>query len=142
MPTAAWFSMLALPYVLAMAGYHGFFLLTRYVLPEPARRAACGWKSVLIELFLTVVVLAPVLRRILPVLTGERGPSAALAASFYVAMFGWLPLMKAAALLALPLGRRKDDLLRVLYSVPMSVLYLTGVGYSLFVTTSMMMVLR
>lgn len=138
MPTAVWFSMLALLYVIAMAGYHGFFLVTRFVLPEPGQRAARGWKSVLIELFLTLLVLAPVLRRVVPVLTWVRGPSTASAVAFYVAVFAWLPLLKGAALVALLPGTRKNSVLTVLYSVPMSVLYLMGVGYLLCVTASMM----
>ena len=138
MPTTVWFSFLALLYVVSMAGYHGFFLITRFVLPEPPQRAARGWKSVSCELFLTLVVLAPLLRRIVPVMTWVRGPSAASAVAFYVACFAWLPCLKGLALVALRPGARKDSALGVLYSVPMTVLYLMGVGYLLCVTVSMM----
>jgi hypothetical protein len=138
MPTTVWFSFLALVYVLSMAGYHGFFLITRFVRPAPPERAARGWKSVSCELFLTLLVLAPLLRRIVPVLTGVRGPSAASAAAFYVASFAWLPVMKGLVLIALPRGARKDAALDILYSVPMTVLYLMGIGYLLCVTVSMM----
>jgi hypothetical protein len=141
MPATVLFSVLALLYVVAMATYHGFFLVTRFVLPEPAERAARGWSSVLTELFLTLAVLAPVLRRIVPVLTWVRGPSAVSAALFYVAAFAWLPALKGAAMIGLPHGPRKDHAMRVLYSVPLSVVYVMGIGYLLFVTVSMMVTL-
>ncbi|MDR3638083.1 MAG: hypothetical protein P4L84_30035 [Isosphaeraceae bacterium] len=138
MPTTVWFSLLALVYVLSMASYHGFFLVTRFVLPEPRERAMRDWKSVLSELFLTLAILAPLLRRIVPVLTWVRGPSTTSAVAIYVATFAWLPFMKAFALLGSPAGSRHDAALRVLYSVPMTVLYLMGIGYVLCVTVSMM----
>lgn len=138
MPTAVWFSLLALLYVIGMAGYHGRFLVTRFVLPEPRSRARRDWKSVLSELFLTAVVVAPLLRRVLPTLAWVRGPSTAAAAVFYVATFAWLPLLKAVALCAIWAAPRREAALAGLYSVPVTLLYLAGVGYLLCVTLTML----
>ncbi len=138
MPTTVLFSFLALGYVVSMAAYHGFFLVTRFVIPQQQERGTRGWSNVGVELFLTLVVLAPLLRRIVPVMTCVHGPSAASAVLFYVATFAWLPAIKGLTLLFIRSGPRKDCTMRVLYSVPFSVLYLMGIGYLLCVTVSMM----
>lgn len=140
MPAALWFSLLALVYVVGMATYHGFFLVNQYVLPEPEERESPDWRSVRIELMLTVMILAPLLRHVLPTLTWVKGSRSAVAAVFYVLAFAWLPLLKGVTFVFFRPGERNARFPRLLYSAPLSVLYVLGIAYLLFVTITMMIV--
>lgn len=138
MPTVFWFSILALAYVVAMATYHGVFLARRFILPPPNARARRDATTVLSELLLAMLILAPLLRRVVPFLTWAHEPSAVPAMAFYLATFAWLPVLKGAAVCVVPAGARQDATLGFLYSVPMSALYLVGMAYVLCVTIAMM----
>lgn len=142
MPTTLWFSLLALLCATTMAGYHGFYLVSRFVIPEPRERRAYDARSVGFELLLTAAVLGPLLRRVLPENTWVGSASAAPAAAFYILIFGWLPFAKALALLVLPRGPRRDRAMATLYSVPLTVLYMAGVAYIMFITVLMMLTLQ
>lgn len=136
-----WFSTLGLVCAAAMAGYHGFYLVSRFVIPEPQAREVRGAKAVWFELLLTVVVLGPLLRRVLPENTWVGGKAAASAAIFYVLIFAWLPIAKAVVLLGMRRGLEKDRRMAFLYSVPLSLLYVAGIAYLLFATIMMMITL-
>lgn len=134
-----WFSVLGLVCAATMAGYHGFYLVSRFVIPEPTERGARGARAVWFELLLTLVVLGPLLRRVLPENAWVGGKAAASAAFFYVLIFAWLPIAKAVVLLGMRRGAEKDRRMAFLYSVPLSLLYVAGIAYLLCVTILMML---
>lgn len=138
MPTTLGFSTFGLICAVTMAGYHGFYLVSRFVLPEPHERAVRGARAVWFELLLTASVLGPLLRRVLPANSWVGGKAAASAAIFYVLIFAWLPIAKVIVLVGSKPGPEKDRGMALLYSVPMSLLYVAGIGYLLFVTIMMM----
>ena len=84
------------------------------------------------------MILAPLLRRVLPALTWVRGSMSVAATVSYVAVFAWLPLLKGAVLLIFRPGGRKRRAIRFLYAVPLSALYVLGIAYLLAVTVTMM----
>lgn len=130
-------ALLALVYVVGMAIYHGSFVVNQYVLPESGERESPDWRSVRIELMLTVMLLAPLFRRILLTLTWIKGSTSAMAAVIYVLAFAWLPLLKGITLVLFRPGERKVRSLRLLDSVSLSDLYALGVTYLLSVTMRM-----
>jgi hypothetical protein len=139
MPTALVFSLLGLVCAVTMASYHGFYLISRHVLPEPAQRVRHGARAVCFELVLTLAVLGPLLRRVLPENTWTSDGRAPIAAVLTALIFAWLPFAKLAVLLAVRSGPRKDRLMATLYSAPLSLLYVAGIGYILVVTILMML---
>lgn len=133
-----WYSLLGLVCAVTMAGYHGFYLVSRFVIPEPQERDVRGAKAVWFELLLAIVVLGPLVRRVLPVNTWVDPKAVAAAAIFYVFIVAWLPIAKAAILLGTRPGPVKDRRMAFLYSVPLSLLYIAGITYLLFITIVMM----
>ena len=89
---------------------------------------------------LTVMILAPLLRRVLPTLTWVKGSRSAVAAVFYVIAFAWQPLLKGVRFVFIRPEERNARFPRLLYAVPLSVLYVLGIAYLLFVTITMMIV--
>lgn len=134
-----WFSLLGLVCAVTMAGYHGFYLVSRFVIPEPQERDVRGAKAVWFELLLAVVVLGPLVRRVLPENTWVDAKAVSAAAVFYVLIVGWLPIAKLAVLLLTRPGPEKDQRMAFLYSVPLSLLYIAGIVYLLFITIIMML---
>lgn len=134
-----WYSLLGLVCAVTMAGYHGFYLVSRFVIPEPQERDVRGAKAVWFELLLAIVVLGPLVRRVLPVNTWFDPKAVAAAVIFYVVIVAWLPITKAAILLGMRPGPAKDRRMAFLYSVPLSLLYIAGIAYLLFITIVMML---